>query len=108
MGARAKLDVEQMSDEAAWRVLATSFPVMDRMVAWKRLPAQFTAETVLKLCETGISTSERSICRFVLHVWNEYDNAFTLSDVRTWDEAHQAAFIAWADGRTLGRPLRYF
>ena len=55
-----------------------------------------------------ISTAERSVCAFLLHVWNKYDNAFELPELQGWDQRHQEAFAAWVDGRTLGRPLRYF
>lgn len=108
MGATADVRPETLSDAAAWRVLANSFPCIARMAAWRRIPTNFTAETLIELCQDAISTSERSICEFLLHVWNQYDFSFTLSDVRTWDEAHQAAFIGWVTGKTLGRALRYF
>ena len=106
MGARARIDGETLSDAAAWKALALSFPCIAGLVVGERIPADFTAETLLDLC--GISTAERSVCAFLLHVWNKYDNAFELPELQDWDERHLVAFAAWVDGRTLGRPLRYF
>ena len=97
-----------MTDQSQWRTLATSFPCFARMVSRRELPSDFTAITVIEALGGYLATTERSVCRFVLHVWNEHENDFALSETRTWDEAHQRAFAAWVDGRTLGRPLRYF
>ncbi len=79
------------------------------MVAGKRIPANYQPETLIDLSpHAALSTTERSVFSFLLHVWNQYDFSFTLSDTLIWNEAHQRAFIAWANGRTLGEPLRYF
>ena len=97
-----------MNDLTQWRALANSFPCLARMAGWKRIPSDYTPDTLIELCRGAISTSERSICEFLLHVWNKYDNAFELPELQGWDQRHQEAFAAWVDGRTLGRPLRYF
>lgn len=106
MGATANVRRETLSDAAAWKALALSFPCISRMVSGERIPTEFTAQTLIDL--RGISTAERSVCAFLLHVWNKYDNAFELPELQGWDQRHQEAFAAWVDGRTLGRPLRYF
>ncbi len=106
MGATADIRREILSDAAAWKALALSFPCIARMVRGELIPAEFTAQTLLGL--RGISTAERSVCAFLLHVWNKYDNAFELPELQDWDPRHQEAFAAWVDGRTLGRSLRYF
>lgn len=106
MGATADVGLETLSDAAAWKALALSFPCIAGMVRGERIPSEFTAQTLIDLC--GISTAECSVCVFLLHVWNKYDNAFELPELQDWDERHLLAFAAWVDGRTLGRPLRYF
>ena len=106
MGAPTESKLETLSDAAAWKALALSFPCVAGMVRGERIPANFTAQTLLEL--RGISTAERSVCAFLLHVWNKYDNAFELPELQDWDPRHQEAFAAWVDGRTLGRALRYF
>ena len=79
------------------------------MVASGRIAADYEPETLMGLCEYGaISTSERSVFSFLLHIWNQYDFSFTLSDTLIWDDGHRKAFVAWASGRTLGEPFRYF
>ena len=97
-----------MNDLTQWRMLATSFPCLSRMVLRRELPSDFTALTLIEALSGSLARIERSVCEFLLHVWNEHENAFGLAETRTWDEAHQLAFIGWVDGRTLGCPLRYF
>jgi hypothetical protein len=106
-----------MDDTKRWRTLADSFPCLTRMVAGKRIPADYTPKTLkakryrpgIDLCgHAALSTSERSVFSFLLHVWNQYDHSFTLSDTLIWDTGHRKAFVSWANGRTLGEPLRYF
>ncbi len=98
-----------MNETCRWRTLANSFPCLTRMVAGERIPTDYTPKTLIDLCEhAALSTSERSVFSFLLHIWNQYDFSFTLSDTLIWDQAHRKAFVAWANGRTLGRPFRYF
>jgi hypothetical protein len=98
-----------MTELHRWRLLADSFPCLTRMMAGKRIPTDYTPDTLIDLYSYGaLSTSERSVMGFLLHVWNRYDFSFELPDTQTWDEAHQKAFIAWANGGKLGKPLRYF
>mgnify|MGYP006908187022 CR=1 FL=1 len=98
-----------MDDYSRWRLLANSFPCLGRMVASQRLSADYTPESLGQLCEhVALSTAERSVFSFLLHVWKQYDFSFTLSETRLWDESSRQAFAGWADGRTLGEPLRYF
>ena len=93
-----------MNDLGRWRILADSFPCLTRMVVGKRIPTNYTPETLIDLCTNGaLSTSERSVFTFLLHIWNQYDWSFTLSDTLIWDTDHRKA-----NGRTLGKPLRYF
>jgi hypothetical protein len=98
-----------MNDICRWRILANSFPCLTRMVAGERIPVDYTPKTLIDLCEhCALSTSERSVFSFLLHIWNQYDFNFTLSDTLIWDNGHRRAFVAWANGRTLGEPFRYF
>ena len=98
-----------MDAMSRWQLLADSFPCLARMVAGKRIPANYTPQTLIDLCNsTALSISERSVFSFLLHIWNKYDFAFELPDTQMWDTDHQRAFIAWVNGRTLGKPLRYF
>lgn len=98
-----------MNDICRWRTLADSFPCLARMVTGKRIPANYTPETLIDLCaNAALSTSERSVFSFLLHIWNQYDWGFTLSDTLVWDPDSREAFVSWANGRTLGEPLRYF
>jgi hypothetical protein len=98
-----------MNELHRWRLLADSFPCVTRMMAGKRIPADFTPDTLIDLHQhAALSTSERSVFSFLLHVWNQYDHCFTLSDTLIWDTGHRQAFVCWANGRTLGEPLRYF
>ena len=34
----------------------------------------------------------RSVLSFLLHVWNHYDDPFTLSEVADWADQHQIAY----------------
>ena len=97
-----------MSPAQAWRILAKSFNITSRFVQFQRLPEDFSPEDAIALHEEPISTHERSVLSFLLHVWNRYDFPFELSEVAGWTEQHQRAFSNWASGRTLGRPCRYF
>jgi hypothetical protein len=98
-----------MNDVCRWRLLADSFPCLARMVAVERIPANYTPKTLIDLSRhDALSTSERSVFSFLLHVWNQYEFSFTLSDTLIWDTGNRKAFIFWANGRTLGEPLRYF
>ena len=98
-----------MQDVHRWRLLADSFPCLPRMVAGKRIPTDYTPATLIDLCSNAaLSTSERSVFSFLLHIWNQYDHSFTLSDTLIWDTGNRTAFVCWANGRTLGEPLRYF
>jgi len=97
-----------MSPPQAWRILAKSFAVTDLFIRRRRLPEDFSPEHAIALHEEPISTHERSVLSFLLHVWNRYDFPFDLSEVAGWTEQHQRAFSNWASGRTLGRPCRYF
>jgi hypothetical protein len=97
-----------MDDYSRWRLLADSFPCLTRMVAGRRIPADYTPDTLIDLLDAALSTSERSVFSFLLHIWNQYDHSFTLSDTLIWDIGHRKAFVSWANGRTLGEPLRYF
>ena len=98
-----------MDAMSRWRLLADSFPCLARMVTGKRIPANYKPETLIDLCNNAaLSTSERSVFSFLLHIWNQYDWSFTLSDTLIWDIGHRKAFVSWANGRTLGEPLRYF
>lgn len=65
-------------------------------------------EHALTIFNCALSTSERSVFGFLLHIWNQYDFSFKLSDTLIWDNGHRKAFVAWANGRTLGEPFRYF
>ena len=98
-----------MNQLHSWRLLADSFPCVTRMMAGKRIPTDYTPETLIEFRQhSPLSTSERSVFSFLLHVWNKYDFSFELPDTQLWDPKHQKAFIAWASGRKLGKPLRYF
>ena len=97
-----------MPPTQAWRILAQSFHVINRFVSGRRLPDDFQPTDAIDLYEEAVSTHERSVLSFLLHVWNRYDYSFDLSEVAGWSEQHQRAFSNWASGRTLGRPCRYF
>lgn len=97
-----------MPPKQAWRTLAKSFHLTNVFVRARRLPEDFQPVDAIDLYEEAISTQERSILSFLLHVWNRYDYSFDLSEVAGWDERHQRAFSDWAGGRTLGRPCKYF
>ena len=97
-----------MPPAQAWRILAKSFHVTELFLRSRRLPDDFKPTDAIDLYEEAVSTHERSILSFLLHVWNRYDYSFDLSEVAGWTEQHQRAFSNWASGRTLGRPCRYF
>ena len=119
-----------MSPLQAWRTLADTFRATDLLVRWGKLPADFKPEDAIFLYREGpLSTHERNILGFLLHVWNKYDFPFEsvsvpegpLSEVEGWDPRHQQAFIGWdfvtappCTGknthlrRVPGRPMRYF
>ena len=97
-----------MSPPQAWRLLARSFHITELFVRRQRLPENYGPEDAVALFKEPLSTHERSLLSFLLHVWNRYDFPFELSEVAGWDSRHQRAFTNWANGRTLGRPCRYF
>ena len=78
-----------------------TFSHIEHLARFDRLPPDF-------LCEEPISTHERSILSFLLHVWNHYDYPFDLSEVAGWSDQHQIAFSNWVSGHTLGTRCRYF
>lgn len=97
-----------MPPTQAWRILAKSFEVTSLLIRRRRLPEDFEPTDAIELHNEAVSTHERSVLSFLLHVWNQYDYRFDLSEVCGWTEQHQRAFSNWANGRTLGRPCRYF
>ena len=78
------------------------------LVRRERLPVDFQPTDAISLYEEAISTHERSILSFLLHVWNRYDFPFELSEIAMWSPEHQKAFCGWVNGGTLGQPCRYF
>ena len=98
-----------MSPLQAWQLLANTFHAIDLLIRYGKLPADYKPEDAIFLYREGpLSTNERTILGFLLHVWNKYELPFELSDAEGWDPSHQQAFIGWVTGKTLGRPLRYF
>ncbi len=97
-----------MPPSQAWQRLAKSFELTASLVRGDRLPVDFEPADAISLFEEPISTHERSILSFLLHVWNHYDFPFDLSEVAMWSPEHQRAFCGWASGQTLGKPCRYF
>lgn len=92
----------------AWRTLANTFALIELLILRDRLPEDFQPADAITVYEEALSTHERSILSFLLHVWNRYDYPFELSEVAVWGPDHQRAFINWVSGRTLGKPCRYF
>ena len=92
----------------AWQLLAKTFQLTEVLVLRDRLPEDFKPEHAVELYKEPISTPERSILSFLLHVWNRYDYSFDLSEVAMWNPEHQRAFCDWANGKTLGKRCRYF
>lgn len=97
-----------MSQSQAWQNLAKTFALTELLIRRDRLPKDFQPADAIALYEEAISTHERSILSFLLHVWNRYDFPFELSDVAMWDPNHLQAFSKWVNGETLGKPCRYF
>ena len=97
-----------MPPTQAWQLLAKTFQLTELLVRRDRLPENFQPEHAIALYEEPISTHERSILSFLLHVWNRYDYSFDLSEVAMWNPEHQRAFCDWASGKTLGKRCRYF
>ena len=98
-----------MTPLQSWQLLANTFHAIDLLIRYGKLPADYKPEDAIRLCrEVPLSTHERNILGFLLHVWNKYDFPFELSEVEGWDPRHQQAFIGWVTGKTLGRPMRYF
>lgn len=92
-----------------WQRLAQSFPCTARLISSGKLPENYQPSDFIELHSEGpLSTAERSVVQFLLHVWNRYEFSFELPEMMGWDLGHQEAFVEWANGRTLGRPLRYF
>tara|TARA_Y100000815_G_scaffold270151_1_gene294314 strand:- start:547 stop:843 length:297 start_codon:yes stop_codon:yes gene_type:complete len=98
-----------MSPTQTWQQLAGTFHAIDLLTRYGKLPAEYKPEDAIYLYkEVPLSTHERNVIGFLLHVWNHYDFPFELSEVAGWDPRHQQAFIGWVTGKTLGRPMRYF
>ncbi|MGE0496181.1 MAG: hypothetical protein AB7S38_43655 [Vulcanimicrobiota bacterium] len=89
-----------------WRQLAHRFPCIQRFVAQGRLPEQPDPRDLMAL--GGLSPTESTIVRFLLHVWNRYENPFALDDLLSWDDKHRQAFTDWFTGRATGQPGQYF
>lgn len=92
----------------AWQRLAHTFTLTALLVRRERLPKDFQPSDAIALYGEAISTHERSVLSFLLHVWNRYDFPFELSEVAMWGPDHQRAFSHWVNGQTLGQPCRYF
>jgi hypothetical protein len=97
-----------MPPAQAWQLLAKTFALTELLILRDRLPKDFQPTDAIALCEGAISTHERSVLSFLLHVWNRYDFPFELSEVAMWGPDHQRAFSNWVNGETLGKPCRYF
>lgn len=106
-----------MSPLQSWQLLANTFHAIDLLIGYGKLPANYDRrkslwdkpeDAIFLYTEVPLSTHERNILGFLLHVWNKYDFPFELSEVEGWDPRHQQAFIGWVTGKTLGRPMRYF
>ena len=115
-----------MSPLQSWQLLANTFHAIDLLIGYGKLPANYAPkevplgykpeDAIFLYQEVPLSTHERNVLGFLLHVWNKYDFPFAsasvpegpLSEVEGWDLRHQQAFIGWVTGKTLGQPLRYF
>ena len=95
-------------DEKLWQKFAKTFDFTERMVRGDRLPADFYPEHAVALFGEPLSTYERSVLSFLLHVWNRYDFPFELSEVAGWSDESLHAFGNWATGQVLNEPCRYF
>lgn len=95
-------------DEKLWQKFARTFDLTERMVCGDRLPADFYPEHAVALFQEPLSTYERSVLSFLLHVWNRYDFPFDLSEVAGWSDDNLHSFGRWATGQTLKDPCRYF
>ena len=91
-----------------WRRLAEQFPLVERFVRQDRLPERPEPRHLLALLEEALSPTESTIVRFLLHVWNRYENPFALDDLLGWDDKHRKAFTDWFSGRATGQPGQYF
>ena len=91
-----------------WRRLAEQFPLVERFVQQDRLPERPEPRHLLALLEEALSPTESTIVRFLLHVWNRYENPFALDDLLGWDDKHRKAFTDWFSGRATGQPGQYF
>lgn len=91
-----------------WRTLAGHFPCTAALVTQGKLPQNYEPRDVIKLYAAGpVSSDERRVLLFLLHVWNRYDYPFELSEAMTWDPSHLKAFLGWISGRILGGPFLY-
>jgi hypothetical protein len=98
-----------MPPTQAWRVLADTFHSLPQLVDANKLPINYGPEEAIDLYRNvPLSSRERSLLSFLLHVWNRYEFDFALSDLMFWDFDHQKAFSEWVGGQTLGQACRYF
>ena len=98
-----------MTQTQAWRTLANSFHHLPRIIQGGKLPANYTPQDMIEAYRSEpLSTSERSLFSFLLHVWNRYEFQFDLAEICFWDDGHRNAFLSWVNGKTLGTPCRYF
>ena len=98
-----------MSSSQAWRTLADTFHSLPRLVDSNKLPVDYGPEEAVQIYKTvPLSSTERSLLSFLLHVWNHYEFTFDLSETMIWDSRHKKAFLNWVNGKTLGEPCRYF
>ena len=95
-------------DEKLWQKFAKTFDLTERMVKGDRLPDDFYPEHAVQLFDETLSTYERSVLSFLLHVWNRYEYPFELSEVVGWSEQNLRAFGKWVTGQTLREPCKYF
>ena len=98
-----------MPPAEAWRVLADTFHSLSRLVRANKLPVDYGPEEAIHIYKTApLSSTERSLLGFLLHVWNHYDFEFDLSEIQFWDGENRKAFMEWIGGQTLGESCRYF
>lgn len=98
-----------MPPAEAWRTLANTFHSLPRLVDANKLPVDYGPDEAIDLYRNvPLSSTERSLLSFLLHVWNHYDFTFDLSETLIWDMKHKKAFLNWVNGKTLGQPCRYF
>ncbi|MBI3928940.1 MAG: hypothetical protein HY319_25585 [Armatimonadetes bacterium] len=92
-----------------WRKLARCFYSIRILVDDGRLPWDFQPWHLVRLVEDGPATpTHRSLCRFLLHIWNLKNGRFDLSDTFGWDEDQLAVLAVWATGAVTGQPGHCF